>query len=111
MSRRAGLAVIGVVFVALLGVALWRTPEPVKAAEDRGFDSKVAIKVIMKNHMFEYLTHPEIRRVGGRAFIYGWRQGAPGAAWLPVEDVVFIEEHSSLEEMLKVYPGLAPKKN
>jgi len=109
MSRRYGLAVV-VVLAVLIWAALLRTPEPAKAAPDeRGFEMKAAIKVVMKNQMFEYLTSPEIRRLGGRAFIVGWRKGAPGTAWLPVEDVAFIEEYPTVEDMLREYPGLAKK--
>jgi hypothetical protein len=110
MSRRNGLAVVGIVLTVLLGAVVLRTPEPARGAPpERSFEAKAAIKVVMKNQMFEYMTFPEVRQLGGRAFVVGTRQGAPGTAWLPIDDVVFIEAYATYEDMLKVYPGLAKK--
>jgi len=106
------IAFAGIVFIVALGVAFVRSPEPVKAAADeRNFDSKAAAKVVLKSQIHEYLDWPKVERMGGRAFIVGHRVNAPGSVWLPVDDVLYIESYYNLDDMLKVYPGLPPKKD
>lgn len=101
----AALAAVGLMVVA------FRTPEPVRAApDDRTFDGKAAVKVLMKSQVHEYLDRPRVERIGGRAFIAGARFNSSATVCLPVDDVVLIEEYSSHEELIKAYPGLAPKK-
>src|SRR6266567_1662746 len=114
MTRQRGLvAVCGVLCSLALAVLLFRGDEPVRAASanDRSFPDKSAIKVVTKNQSFEYLTWPKAERMGGRVFVGGYRVNSNASVWLPLDDVVLIEEYSSLEEMVKAYPGLAPKKD
>jgi len=104
---------VGVLCSLALTFLVFRAPEPVRAApsEERSFPDKTAVKVVLKNQSIEYATWPKVHRMGGRAFLGGYRVNSNASVWLPVDDVAFIEEYSSLEEMEKAYPGLAPKKD
>ena len=104
---------VGAAVLAAVGLAVvaFRTPEPVRAApDDRTFDGKAAIKVMLKSQVHEYLERPRVERIGGRAFIAGARFNSNASVCLPVDDVLLIEEYSSHDEIFKAYPGLAPKK-
>jgi hypothetical protein len=110
-----GFAVLGLLVAA--GV-VFRAPEPARAAagDEYQFDEKSAVKVTMKGPAlhFEYLDRPEVRRLGGRAFLIGQRVSTTGnSAWvhLPVDEVSYIEEYYTLEGLIKAHPHLAPKKD
>ena len=112
MTRQRCLIGVGVLCSLALAFLLFRGPEPVRAApaEDSQFEDRAAVKVAMKNQIIEYMTWPKVKRIGGRAFVVGYRVSAPGSVWLPIDEVSFIEQYASLDDMVKVYPGLAPKK-
>jgi len=96
----------------VLAVLLFRGPEPVRAASttDRGFPDKAAVKVVMKDRSLEYVTWPKVERMGGRAFVGGYRVNSNASVWLPIDEVAFIEEYANTDDMIKAHPNLAPKK-
>jgi hypothetical protein len=114
MTRQRYLIGIGVLCSLALAVLLFRgEAEPVYAASpsERSFPERCALKVVTKNQIIEYVTWPKVERMGGRAFVGGYRVNSGASVWLPMEDVSFIEEYGTREEMEKAYPGLAPKKD
>jgi len=112
MTRQRCLISVGVLCSLALAFLLFRGDEPARAApsEERSFPDKSAVKVVLKSQLIEYVTWPKVQRMGGRAFVGGYRVNSNASVWLPVDEVAFIEEYSSLEEMEKAHPGLAPKK-
>src|SRR5690348_9667429 len=95
----AGGGLLGLVLVVL---AMARGPESAKAAaEQPAFGDKMAIKVTMRTQglHFEYLEHATVRRIGGRDFIGGHRLAHTEMVWLPVDQVSYIDEYGSVDEL------------
>ena len=115
MTRQRCLIGVGVLTLIVLTVLGVRAPEPVQAAPaaEHSFDKNAALKVAMRSQAlhFEFLTEPEVKRLGGRAFLVGRRVTSPTWVYLPVDEVSYIEEYSSLEKMQKTYRDLGPKKD
>jgi hypothetical protein len=103
-------ALVGVLLAAVAVVGLALGSGPLRAADTgeyrfEGKAARVSVKGPVGPEMF--IEQPRVRMLGDRPFVVGKPVGGRGLVWLPLADVILIEEFADVKEMGKVYrlPG------
>lgn len=106
------VAIVG----AVVAVSVWAADKPKngEAKPDKAFEGKaIWVQTKLPTRPSTALEEPQLKRLGERWFVVGKPVGVDALSsrtWIPLEDVVAIEEFSSREEMGKYYRLLTPPK-
>lgn len=105
MSRQRWSIGVVLLLVALAALSI-RPGGLVSAAppEERTFLKDGAVRVTRTGSTEAFfLSSPGSVKVGDRGFLYGWKVGGDSALYIPVSEIVMIEEFPTVERMKKVY--------